>query len=394
MPTTIEAPTREELVQRAADLVPLIRKHAAWQEENRRLHDETVAAIEEAGLFKLRTPRRYGGYEVDTRTLVAVATELARGDASTAWVTSVLWIPTWLAGLFPDAAQDEVFATPNARVCGTNSVGGTAVPTDGGVVVNGSWHFISGAHHAHWQEIAAVLLRPDAEPEPIMALIPIGSMEIVDDWYTTGLTATGSVTTVARDVFVPSSHIIPMSAAMIPQGLSQGNADSPVWRTPAALNAAASGVGAAVGVAKSARDEFFARLPGRGITYTDYENQSEAPVTHLKIGTALMKIDQAEFHAYHAADLVDSKAASGAEWTLEERARVRADHGWAARLAKEAVDIFASASGGSSIYRDVPIQRIARDVNAMSLHGLINPDTNTELYGRVVCGLGPNTLFL
>ncbi|MGW1059073.1 acyl-CoA dehydrogenase family protein [Micromonospora rubida] len=394
MPTTIEAPTREELVQRAADLVPLIRKHAAWQEENRRLHDETVAAIEEAGLFKLRTPRRYGGYEVDTRTLVAVATELGRGDASTAWVTSVLWIPTWLAGLFPDAAQDEVFATPNARVCGTNSVGGTAIPTDGGVVVNGSWHFISGAHHAHWQEIAAVVLRPDAEPEPIMALIPIGSMEIVDDWYTTGLTATGSVTTVARDVFVPSSHIIPMSAAMIPQGLSQGNADSPVWRTPAALNAAASGVGAAVGVAKSARDEFLARLPGRGITYTDYENQSEAPVTHLKIGTALMKIDQAEFHAYHAADLVDSKAASGAEWTLEERARVRADHGWATRLAKEAVDIFASASGGSSIYRDVPIQRIARDVNAMSLHGLINSDTNTELYGRVVCGLGPNTLFL
>ncbi|NBE79555.1 acyl-CoA dehydrogenase family protein [Micromonospora rubida] len=394
MPTITEAPTREELVQRAADLVPLIRKHAAWQEENRRLHDETVAAIEEAGLFRLRTPRRYGGYEVDTRTLVAVATELGRGDASTAWVTSVLWMPTWLAGLFPDAAQDEVFANPNTRVCGTNSVGGTAVPTDGGVVVNGSWHFISGAHHAQWQEIAAVVLRPDAEPEPIMALIPIGSLEIIDDWHTTGLTATGSVTTVARDVFVPSSHIIPMSAAMIPQGLSQGNADSPVWRTPAALNAAASGVGTAVGVAKSARDEFLDRLPGRGITYTDYENQSEAPVTHLKIGTALMKIDQAEFHAYHAADLVDSKAASGAEWTLEERARVRADHGWATRLAKEAVDIFASASGGSSIYRDVPIQRIARDINAMSLHGLINPDTNTELYGRVVCGLGPNTLFL
>ncbi|EEP69897.1 acyl-CoA dehydrogenase [Micromonospora sp. ATCC 39149] len=393
MPTTTEAPTREELVQRAADLVPLLRKHAAWQEENRRLHDETVAAIEEAGLFKLRTPRRYGGYEVDARTLVAVATELGRGDASTAWVTSVLWIPTWLAGLFPDEAQDEVFGVPNARVCGTNSVGGTAVPTDGGIVVNGSWHFISGAHHAQWQEIAVVVLRPDAEPEPIMALAPIGSLEIVDDWYTTGLSATGSVTTVARDLFVPTSHIIPMSAAMIPQGLSQGNADSPVWQTPAALNAAASGVGAAVGVAKAARDEFFDRLPGRKITYTEYENQSEAPITHLKVGTALMKIDQAEFHAYHAADIVDSKAASGAEWSLEERARVRADHGWATRLAKEAVDIFASASGGTSIYRDVPIQRIARDVNAMSLHGLINPDTNTELYGRVVCGLGPNTMF-
>jgi alkylation response protein AidB-like acyl-CoA dehydrogenase len=107
-----------------------------------------------------------------------------------------------------------------------------------------------------------------------------------------------------------------------------------------------------------------------------------------------MKIEQAEFHAYHAADLVDAKAAGGAEWTLAERARVRADQGWATRLAKEAVDIFGSASGGSSIYRDVPIQRHVRDVNAMSLHGLINPDTNTELYGRIVCGLGPNTLYI
>ncbi|WP_428962046.1 acyl-CoA dehydrogenase family protein [Micromonospora fluostatini] len=394
MSTITDVPTREELVQRAAGLVPLIRKHAAWQEENRRLHDETVAAIEEAGLFKLRTPRRYGGYEVDTRTLVAIAAELGRGDGSTAWTTSVLWIPTWLAGLFPDAAQDEVFATPNARVCGTNSPSGTAVPAEGGIVVNGSWRFISGAHHAQWQEVAAILLRPDAEPEPIMALVPMGSMKIVDDWYTTGLTATGSVTTLARDVFVPASHIIPMSAAMIPQGLSESNAASPLWRTPASLNAAASGVGAAVGVAKAARDEFLGRLPGRKITYTEYENQSEAPITHHQVGTALMKIEQAEFHAYHAADLVDAKAASSAEWTLEERARVRADQGWATRLAKEAVDIFASASGGSSIYRDEPIQRIARDVNAMSLHGLINPDTNTELYGRIVCGLGPNTLYI
>ncbi|WP_243715314.1 hypothetical protein [Micromonospora sp. KC207] len=119
-------------------------------------------------------------------------------------------------------------------------------------------------------------------------------------------------------------------------------------------------MGAAVGVAKLARAEFFDRLPGRKITYTEYENQSEAPITHLKVGTALMKIDQAEFHAYRAADTVDAKAASGAEWTLEERARVRADHGWATKLAKEAVDILASASGGTFIYRDVPIQRVVR----------------------------------
>jgi len=58
------------------------------------------------------------------------------------------------------------------------------------------------------------------------------------------------------------------------------------------------------------------------------------------------------------------------------------------------VDIFNNASGGSSIYNDVPIQRIHRDITAVNLHALMHPDTNTELYGRVLCGLEPNTLYI
>jgi len=66
----------------------------------------------------------------------------------------------------------------------------------------------------------------------------------------------------------------------------------------------------------------------------------------------------------------------------------------ACRLAKEAVDILATASGGSSIYSDQPIQRIARDVNAVTMHALMHPDTNAELHGRILCGLDPDTLYI
>ena len=64
------------------------------------------------------------------------------------------------------------------------------------------------------------------------------------------------------------------------------------------------------------------------------------------------------------------------------------------QLSKEAIEIFAGASGGSSIYLDIPIQRINRDVQAVNLHALMHPDTNAELYGRVLCGLEPNTLYI
>ena len=393
MPKTV-IPTREELVDRAAELVPLLQKHARWAEDNRRLHEEVMEALADAGVFKLRRPKRYGGYEADARTLVDVATELGRGDGSASWVASVYWIPGWMACLFPDEVQDEVFATPDTRVCGTLSPSAMAAPADGGVTVTGKWQFISGAHHAHWQEIIAILVPPEGEPYPIMALVPLTDLLVVDDWNTAGLKGTGSISTVARYVFIPQERVLPLPAVLQGHTASKANAESPIYRVPLLPTAAASSVGTMLGLARAAMDTFLNRLPNRKITYTAYESQREAPITHHQVADAAQKIDQAEFHAYRLATLVDTKGIEGSEWKLEERARARADLGTVVRLAKEVVDILASASGGSSIYLDVPIQRIARDVNAVNQHALMHPNTNAELYGRVLCGLEPNTLYI
>jgi alkylation response protein AidB-like acyl-CoA dehydrogenase len=394
MAMTTDVPTREELVQRASGLAPLLQKHSAWSEANRRLHDEVVDALSDADFFKLRKPKRYGGFEADTRTLVEVAAELGRGDGSASWVASVYWIPGWMACLFPDDVQDEVFANPDVRVCGTLSPSAMATPAEGGVVVNGKWQFISGAHHAQWQEVIAIYVPAEGQPYPVMGLVPMSDLLIVDDWHTSGLKGTGSVSTVAKDLFIPQERLLPLPAVLQGQYASKLNAKSPIFRTPLLPVAAASSVGTVVGLGRAAKDAFLRRLPNRKITYTGYESQREAPLTHLQVADATLKLDEAEFHALRLADLVDIKGVEGTEWKLEERARARADMGAVVKLTKEAVDIFASASGGSSIYLDVPIQRIARDVNAVNLHALMHPNTNAELYGRVLCGLEPNTLYI
>ncbi|MEZ0077316.1 acyl-CoA dehydrogenase family protein [Planotetraspora sp. GP83] len=391
---TTDVATREELVRRASELVPTLRKNAAWSEENRRIHDESIEALADAGIFKMRVPARYGGYESDTRTLVDVAAQLGRADGSTAWTASVYWIPTWMTCLFPDEVQDEVFSTPDVRVCGTLSPTAMAAPVSGGVVVNGKWGFVSGAWHAHWQEIVAIQVSPEGEPMPIMALVPRSELEIIDDWHTSGLRGTGSVTTVAQDLFVPAERVLPLPAVLTEQYASKINAASPIYRAPLLPVASASSVGTVIGMADAAQEAFFERLPGRKITYTNYASQSEAPLTHLQVADATMKIDEARFHAERLAGTVDTKGEQGEPWTLEERARVRADMGAVCRLGKEAVDIFALASGGSSIYTDVPIQRIARDIQSVNLHALMHPNTNAELYGRILCGLEPNTFYI
>jgi alkylation response protein AidB-like acyl-CoA dehydrogenase len=390
-----QAPSRTELVRRTSELIPLLRKNASWSEENRRLHDESVEAMAAAGLFRMRAPARYGGYECDTRTQAEVTAELAKGDGSAAWTASVWTIPGWMAGLFPDEVQDEVYSTPDVRVCGTLSPSGFAEPVDGGVRVNGKWGFISGAQHSHWQEIIAMSPTPDGSSQwPVMGLVPMSDLEIVDDWYTSGMRGSGSVTTIAKDVFVPQERILPLPAVLQGQYASVLNAESPIYRAPLLGVAAGLSVGTMVGLAKAARDAFFDRLPDRKITYTDYASQMEAPITHLQVAEATMKIDEAEFHAHRVTTLVDEKGQSGEPWKLEERARSRGDVGAVSKLSKEAVDILAMASGGSSIYSDVPIQRIARDVQTVNLHALMLPATNYELYGRVLCGLEPNSDYI
>ncbi|MFL6140518.1 MAG: acyl-CoA dehydrogenase family protein [Labedaea sp.] len=393
--STVAVPSREELVRRVSEIAPVLRANAEWSVENRRLHEETVKALTDTGVFRMRIPRHYGGYESDARTMVEVADAIAQLDGSAAWVVACSWIATWGLGLFPDEVQAEVFEDPDVQVCTTIGPGtATAVPVEGGVVVNGEWPCISGALTSKWQQIGAILLDPNSEPYPVMGPVQLSELEIRDDWHTTGLRSSGSVATIAKDLFIPQERLLPAPAVVGSQSASKRNADVAMYRAPFIAVGAAATVGVVLGMAKTIRDTFFQRLPGRAATYTLYPSLAEAPVTHLRVAEAVMKIDEAEFHAHRLADLVDSKCASGEPWELTERGRSRGDEGAAVRLTNEAADILAASSGGSAAYTKVPIQRFLNDLRTVSLHAMMIPDVNAEIYGRILCGLEPNTYYI
>ena len=88
--------TREELIDRARSLAPLFADQAAASERLRRPTDEAMKAVEDAEIFKLMVPRRYGGLELDMDTFIEVGLALAEGDASLAWVTSFLIEHNWM----------------------------------------------------------------------------------------------------------------------------------------------------------------------------------------------------------------------------------------------------------------------------------------------------------
>ena len=61
-------------------------------------------------------PARFGGYQTSIRTYIEVMAEIGRGCGSTAWVASLINVCAWLAALFPERAQADVWGAESRRV--------------------------------------------------------------------------------------------------------------------------------------------------------------------------------------------------------------------------------------------------------------------------------------
>lgn len=385
--------THEELVARAASLVPALRERTAEADNLRRVPDANVAALRQAGLFRVLQARRYGGYQMPLRTHVDVVAEIARGCASTAWCVGVMHAHSWLMGLFPEGAQQDTFgADPDTLISAVIAPRGKARQVEDGYALNGFWPFGSGCEHADWLFLGAAVVGAAGETiDEGDLLVPVGDITIKDDWHVSGLRGTGSCSIVAKDVFVPKHRYLSLPTAI--QGRSPGVElhDGWLYKSAAVPVLALAITPAALGAAQAALEGFVDRLPGREVAYTQHEVQIDMPVTHLQIADAATKIDVARLLLERSADDIQAAAERGEAMDFTKRARVRMDCAHAVRQCLEAVEQLYLASGGSGIADASPTQRAWRDVHAINMHGLLNLQTNQEMYGRVLLGRTPNT---
>jgi len=84
MNTTLNVPlTRADLVERAAALRPLFAANAERTDRERKVPQENIDALADAGLLGLMQPVRLDGLETDFRTLLEVGREVGRACGST-----------------------------------------------------------------------------------------------------------------------------------------------------------------------------------------------------------------------------------------------------------------------------------------------------------------------
>jgi 3-hydroxy-9,10-secoandrosta-1,3,5(10)-triene-9,17-dione monooxygenase len=387
--------TIDGLIERIAALRPILEKNANQTETDRRVVEENIAALKDAGAFKIMVPKRYGGWQADIRTKLEVSREVAKGCGSTAWVTALMNVCAFFVGCMNEQAQDDVWgANPDARIAGVFNPTAQTRKVDGGIIVTGAWNWASGSYHADWSYVGVPINNADGEfMYPAMALIPNSDITIEDTWFVSGMRGTGSNTLHADEVFVPDHHL-----HWVP-GLLNHEYDTPfkdeaLYRSAFIPVAALILAGPQLGLAQSALDYVIEKGHKRGIAYSEYELQRDAPTFQLAISKAATLVDTAHLFAYRAAGDIDAAAAAGRTMTYVERARTRNDTGHAAESAREAIRVLCSAHGASSFAEASPMQRIWRDSEIASRHAVVAPEISALIYGRALMGFTEGVSFL
>jgi alkylation response protein AidB-like acyl-CoA dehydrogenase len=384
-------PDAAELLDRAARMRPVLQRNADETDRLRRLADENVQALHDSGLCRLMVPRRFGGYETDVRTYIGVMAELGRGCGSTAWTASLLNVCAWLAGLFPERAQRDVWGPSNETwVAGSLAPRGEARATDGGWVVNGRWPWASGCLHAQWAACGIHMNNERGEMANFgLSLMPAAELTIEDTWYMAGMKGTGSNTIVAKDVFVPEHRFLPYPPAFQGEYRTE-HTDEALYRSALVPLTILILIGSQLGVARAALDFVSANASARGVTHTNFSRQTESTGFQIQLAEAAMKIETAYLHAFRAADDIDEAARSRRHPDLVARARTRADAALVAKYCREAVDLLVSAHGTSSLADSNRLQRLWRDIHVASHHAITEWQVNLEIYGKALLGVEPN----
>ncbi len=379
----------EEALERARALTPVLRERSAATNKARRVPDQTIRDLHDAGLFRLLQPIRYGGVEQDMETFARTVIQLSRGCGSAGWVFSVLSIHQWMVGLYDDEAQKEVWGKdPRVLIASALRPSGKVTRDKGGYRLSGSWGFASGIDNSAWIIVGAIVGMTGTPPHPEvkMMLAPLSDGRIEDNWHVMGLRGTGSKVFACENAFIPEHRALDFAAAREGDAPGRKANPGPLYRLPAFANfpicIAAPGVGAAWG----AYDRFIEYVRSR--TNIGQKKISEFSTVQMRVAEASAMIDSVEQLLLRDCRESMDGAIAGRTLSMDQRARFRRNQCYAPKVASEAVEKLLRACGAAGLFEDFEIQQCYRDVYATAAHIGTNWDGGATQFGQVAMGVG------
>jgi len=381
--------THAELAASARALVPKLRERAPRAEELRRIPDDTLADLHASGLFRMLQPKRVGGSELAYEAIVELTAIIGRGCGSTAWVLANLANHHWMLALWPRQAQDEIWGPSPDTLIGSALMfpAGHAERTEGGYRLSGHWKFSSGIDACGWCMLGGIAHSSEGElPEYQVFLVPQSDYRIIDTWHVAGLAATGSRDVRITNAYVPDHRTALMNDLRDGGGPGTAVNAAPVYRLPLIAINPYPILAPLLGMAEAAFELYYNHASSRRNQGTATPLMANQAV-QLRLSQAAAEIDAA--WAMVRQDCRDAQATveRGESLSVEQRLRIRRNHGFVTQLLVAAVDRLFTATGGRGIYLDHDMQRVFRDVHAAAVHIGLSWEITGTMWGQHKFGL-------
>ncbi len=350
----------------------------------RRLPDESVAELKEAGLFRVLQPSRWGGAEVHPNTFFDTQRAIARACASTGWVFGVVSVHAWQLALFPLEAQEEVWGDdPNTLISSSYAPTGKVTRAPGGYRISGRWSFSSGCDHCQWIFVGG-FAPSEGAPDMRTFLVPRSDYRIDDNWHTFALRGTGSKDIVMDDVFVPEHRTHKFTDGFRCQSPGNEHNPSTLYKIPFGQIFVRSVSTTSLGITEAALD-FYRSVTGTKVGASDGSKAGEDPMAQMTCTRAATAVDRNTLVLQRNFDeLMDAVEVGGV--SLERRAAMRWDSSQAVEACVEAVDGMFTAAGGRAIFTNSPMHRWFCDIHGARAHYANRPEGPGRNYGRVLLG--------
>lgn len=360
-------PQRTSVLDNVRALLPEIAARAEEMEQARAMPRDLAEKLRSAGVFRRYVPRSHGGDEMWPDEGLTVIEELARADASVAWVAAVgSEGPSFYAYLPPDT-YDKIFAGgPDIIHSGVINATGKAVRDKGGYRFSGRWSFASGSNNADYICIHGVLDgsgQAGGMPATRMGVVPAREVNIEDVWHVSGLKGTASNDIVVSDLFIPDEWT--GTFAELP-----AVARHPLDQRPLLARFGSEFAAVAVGIAQAALDDITS-IARNKVPATSRSKLAADPVAQYMVGQLSTDLYMARTLLHQVARDDQASVPFGPPDNTAMVVR-RARLTRAAAVAASVVEGAYSVSGTTGLFESCPLQRRLRDVRAVTQHYMLS----------------------
>lgn len=387
------------LLERIAALKDVIKDGGDRAQEMRRVPDDTVEALVDAGLFRFTLPAELGGEDASVGETIEVLEAISAIDASVGWnVMLGSEINAMAAGGMDKSLAKEVYLdNPRVIMCGGGGPGtqpSRAVrQSDGSFRVSGQTTFISGCHNADWCFMGAPAFEGD---DPILVngapmfklwFLHKSEWEIIDTWDVAGLRGSGS-------------HDVKADGALVPEKWAGVNLyqlpahyENPVFRIPVPLRLAYNKAAVSLGIARGALNAFV-DLANKKTPMLSANLLKDRPIAQYRFGEAEATLRAARAYLFEAMAEVEAELRAGREEPGPETTpNGRLACVYAANASMHVVDLIHNTAGTSAMRMNNPLERFLRDSHGAATHRWTSHSLYPEL-GKIYMGMEGNPEFL